>query len=472
LLHYDLLFIKALAGVFNGESSQSLKDYKTAYNLLYKNQDPEIQAKILKDKGFFYLRYGITEEKQNSIEALQKSLAIYEKLDNPAKHALDKSRILSHTAQNFLTAGQFDSCMIYLQKAIDNNIRYVKNPYFAAWCDLEMADALISIKKDDVLAIQYLQKTFATLEQYKLTNTIYYLETNILFGDVLFRKGNLAAAAVYYKKSLEKASLVRFRQAEIENLLKLSQVYQQLGDTKQALMYYQKYHDFTIELALIRSQRSLKEHELQLDLVGKEKEIESGKLTRNFTFIGIGLLALLLLAIYYNYRNQKKLNAILNIRNEEKEFLIKEIHHRVKNNLQILSSLLHLQSRNIKDDAALGAVREGQNRVKAMSLIHQKLYMGDNLAAVEMKDYMQNLADNLLDTFGIYDDRIKIVCDVPSLSLDVDTAIPLGLVANELITNSLKYGFPKNFGFGTWDVGSASPKSDIKNPKYTEGGLK
>jgi two-component sensor histidine kinase len=129
-------------------------------------------------------------------------------------------------------------------------------------------------------------------------------------------------------------------------------------------------------------------------------------------------------------------------RNREKEFLIKEIHHRVKNNLQILSSLLHLQSRQITDDTALDAVREGQNRVDAMGLIHQKLYMGDNTAQVAMKDYLAHFSQNILDSFGIDDDRVRIDCELESVMLDVDTAIPLGLIINELVTNSLKYAFP------------------------------
>ncbi|MDX1913034.1 MAG: histidine kinase dimerization/phosphoacceptor domain -containing protein [Saprospiraceae bacterium] len=129
-------------------------------------------------------------------------------------------------------------------------------------------------------------------------------------------------------------------------------------------------------------------------------------------------------------------------RNREKEFLIKEIHHRVKNNLQILSSLLHLQSRQITDHTALDAVREGQNRVDAMGLIHQKLYMGDHVARVEMRAYLDQLARNMLDSFGINDGRVRIETQLDELFLDVDTAIPLGLIINELLTNSLKYAFP------------------------------
>lgn len=128
--------------------------------------------------------------------------------------------------------------------------------------------------------------------------------------------------------------------------------------------------------------------------------------------------------------------------NAEKELLIKEVHHRVKNNLQVLSSLLHLQSRHIQDETALDALREGQSRVESMSLIHQKLYVGDNLAAVDMPDYLHHLGNTLLDAYRLDDGRISISYEIAPLQLDVDTAIPLGLIINELVANSLKYAFP------------------------------
>ena len=152
----------------------------------------------------------------------------------------------------------------------------------------------------------------------------------------------------------------------------------------------------------------------------------------------IAALAIALLGGVLLYRLTQKLRQ----RNAEKEFLIKEIHHRVKNNLQVLSSLLHLQSRQITDETALDAVRAGQNRVDAMGLIHQKLYMGEHVAKVEMKDYLEQFGQNMLDSFGIENDRVRIEYQVESLYLDVDTAIPLGLIINELVTNSLKYAFP------------------------------
>jgi two-component sensor histidine kinase len=143
-------------------------------------------------------------------------------------------------------------------------------------------------------------------------------------------------------------------------------------------------------------------------------------------------------------------NNILNLRtqelarkNQEIELLLKEIHHRVKNNLQTISSLLNLQSATITDPNALKAVRESQDRVRSMSLIHQKLYHGKNIASVEMKDYFETMAAALLSTFGLSRNKVSLYFPMSPLELDVDTAIPLGLIANELITNSLKYAFPE-----------------------------
>lgn len=156
-----------------------------------------------------------------------------------------------------------------------------------------------------------------------------------------------------------------------------------------------------------------------------------------------GMLLLLLGGAFYAFRIKQKSNEALEEKNNEITALLGEVHHRVKNNLQILSSLLHLQSRHITDDAALSAVREGQNRVEAMGLIHQKLYTKNNASTIEISDYLHELGDNLTDTLT-HDDQVKLIYETPKIFLDVDTAIPLGLIVNELITNSIKHGFPNN----------------------------
>ncbi len=127
-------------------------------------------------------------------------------------------------------------------------------------------------------------------------------------------------------------------------------------------------------------------------------------------------------------------------KNVENELLLKEIHHRVKNNLEIVSSLLELQMAQIEDPIVQSAMLASQNRVHSMGIIHQKLYQGEHLAAIEMRDYFINLGASILASFNAKG-RIKIECNMPQLILDVDTAISIGLITNELITNSLKYAF-------------------------------
>ncbi len=161
-------------------------------------------------------------------------------------------------------------------------------------------------------------------------------------------------------------------------------------------------------------------------------------------WLGSGLIALLLLflgTLFYYFRKNQKTAAALRVKNQENELLLKEIHHRVKNNLQVISSLLNIQSRSIEDTAVKSAILASQSRVQSMSLIHQKLYRGKNLAAIEMKSYLQTLADNLIDAY-IEDEEVEVHVDMQDLELDVDYAIPVGLIVNELITNSLKYAFP------------------------------
>jgi two-component sensor histidine kinase len=222
-------------------------------------------------------------------------------------------------------------------------------------------------------------------------------------------------------------------------------IYEQMGQFEEA--YYRLFDYVHFNEDTLMSEQNLRQaEEMRTKYEAEKKEtliaLQESQLGRErFRFWAVlGGLALALIAGGFLFQLAGRLRK----RNEEKEFLIKEIHHRVKNNLQILSSLLHLQSRQITDDAALDAVREGQHRVDAMGLIHQKLYMGDNMAKVEMKDYLEQFGQNMLDSFGIEDDRIKLVYELEQMYLDVDTAIPLGLIINELVTNSFKYGFPEN----------------------------
>ena len=136
-------------------------------------------------------------------------------------------------------------------------------------------------------------------------------------------------------------------------------------------------------------------------------------------------------------RDEEQIKASL----AEKEVLLKEIHHRVKNNLQVISSLLKLQSRYIQDDRVIEMLKESQNRVRSMALVHEQLYQSKDLSDIDFAEYIQNLSHNLFQAYEIHAEGIKLETNIAPCSLNIDTAVPCGLIINELVTNSLKYAF-------------------------------
>lgn len=198
--------------------------------------------------------------------------------------------------------------------------------------------------------------------------------------------------------------------------------------------------------------RNILELEEKYKAEEKETEIRLQKkqlaLQRNQLYLTIfGLLLALIggLVFFLLSRRLRKQNAENEQLVTDKETLIGEIHHRVKNNLQVISSLLQLQRRDLEsdDDKGRKALLESQNRVSAMGLIHNKLYQGTEVTSVHMPNYLQDLGETLLDAYQL-EEKVDMFYDVSEMRLDVDVAIPLGLIINELVTNSMKYAFPKD----------------------------
>ena len=195
-------------------------------------------------------------------------------------------------------------------------------------------------------------------------------------------------------------------------------------------------------------------NKLESEKLKNLSKIDSQRSLLTASLYGFSLLGILVFSLFRNNRSKQKANKLLQEKNkiiasksQQNETLIKEIHHRVKNNLQTISSLLYLQSTNITDQDAKEAISQGQRRVESMALIHKNLYQRDNLAGIEMKDYIFRLANNLKDACITNEQEIDININMTETELDVDTAIPLGLIINELLTNVFKYAFPeKNNG--------------------------
>jgi PAS domain S-box-containing protein len=127
---------------------------------------------------------------------------------------------------------------------------------------------------------------------------------------------------------------------------------------------------------------------------------------------------------------------------QEKELLLKEVHHRVKNNLQVIVSLINLQTAQLTDERSLQALRESQNRVRSMALVHEKLYQSQNLARLDFREYLHQLASTLFHSYQAEATQVDLQLDIAEVTLEVDQAIPCGLIVNELVSNALKHAFP------------------------------
>ncbi|MET0461973.1 MAG: sensor histidine kinase [Chitinophagaceae bacterium] len=192
---------------------------------------------------------------------------------------------------------------------------------------------------------------------------------------------------------------------------------------------------------------------LQTDNASRQARLDNATFTRNVILLVVVLLAVMLLMLYRQVKSKQAANKIIDKKNsrleellqqkqdlvEEKDWLLKEIHHRVKNNLQTVISLLESQSHYL-DSEALSANQVSRNRVYAMSLVHQKLYQTENVASVQMDVYLRELVDHLRDCMDIR--GVQFVLKLIQIQLDVSQAISLGLILNEAVTNSLKHAFP------------------------------
>jgi len=150
------------------------------------------------------------------------------------------------------------------------------------------------------------------------------------------------------------------------------------------------------------------------------------------------------------FRNKQKVNSLLEQKNaaiqanlEQKEVMMSEIHHRVKNNLQMVSSILDLQARDLTDEKSMRVIEDSLSRINAISLIHQRLYQSDNIRGIKINTYLQELAFDILKNFSssVTTTPIQLTCKVADLNMDLESAIPIGLITAELITNACKYAF-------------------------------
>ncbi|MBD2757251.1 sensor histidine kinase [Spirosoma validum] len=297
-------------------------------------------------------------------------------------------------------------------------------------------------------------------------------------GQFYLKRNKYKIAGFYLRKSLSYFPLKNSLSTIKDVHLMLYKVDSTEGNYLSAINHFRLHKMLNDSIFNVAKTRQLAEVEVRYATAQKvqqiqrqQHELDQAKTTRNSILAGTFLLLGLLGVSYNQYRlkqrsnklleakqleiNQKNetLQSILNEKDnlldekegllEEKEWMLKEIHHRVKNNLQIITSLLNSQGVYLKDKAALSAIQESQNRVHVMALIHQKLYQSDRIATIPMAEYIEEIVDYLLATFARQDTVIKKMAITP-VNIDVILAVPLGLILNEVVTNSLKYAFPSD----------------------------
>lgn len=327
----------------------------------------------------------------------------------------------------YLKGGNLDSAAYYLNQ-INVEIPVIEEVDFAAIV-AETQGTFYVENKEYSKSLQSFQKAFDTWEQ---TNTFHKLvplsksmaEANEALGNY--------KEALHYQELYKAYSDSTFNQEKIEDFKELEMSY---GFDQKIL---------ADSLANLKSMQAL-------DLV-YQKNIAEEQRSKNFLIFGLLLVIVVVFFVFMAYRRNKKQKELLNQKNvkieealAQNQLLLKEVHHRVKNNFQIVSSLLELQSKGIEDSKALELAKEGQSRVRSMAMIHQRLYQNDDFL-IDFSDYLGKLIGDIARTYE-KNETLKLEIDGGNFSFDIDTAIPLGLIVNELVTNAFKYGFKADLRF-------------------------
>lgn len=177
----------------------------------------------------------------------------------------------------------------------------------------------------------------------------------------------------------------------------------------------------------------------------QEVEVQTNDTARNFLMAGQKCYQdSIAVIVGIDITDRKQAEAQIELSLKEKEALLQEVHHRVKNNLQVISSLLDLQSQAIEEQTTLEVFRESQNRVKSMALVHEKLYQSKDFAQINFSEYIESLTNYLFNAYTLTTGNIELELSIDHVTLSIDTAIPCGLIINELVSNALKYAFPNH----------------------------
>ena len=268
------------------------------------------------------------------------------------------------------------------------------------------------------------------------------------FAEAYIALGKIDSAIYYSRQMLAISTELKVDDRRFDAYDELYVCYESAKRYDSALHYYKAAMDLNDSMTSLAKTKEVVALEAKYDGVKKEMDItklnaENSAKNRAITFLIVALVFLGLVVAGFSYliarlRAQKRQIADQSVR---LEVMLRELHHRVKNNLQIVSSLLGLQRYRSEDASTISVLQESQHRVQAMSLIHQRLYKNDDLNTVNIREYLVDLCESLLSSYGYDRESFDLDISVCTEVLDIDHALPIGLIVNELVTNAFKYAY-------------------------------
>ena len=370
----------------------------------------------------------------------------------PRKNWQYAGMIHSNMAKEYMMAGKPDSAQAETKASIAYLNKVKMKGYVYATCATDIGEMLIQLKA-------YKEAEMYLTEAYHILDSLKTKDNKLI---VLSALSSLYAESGQYKKAREQGRLLLYLANQYKSKLFLRNAFKILSETAEkngqldsALIYYKNYKYWNDSIFNENKERTIANAESKMKQTLQAKENEQLKSSntklRNNTLLAVAAACVLLMAvliIIIANRKIKQKNLALEKQKQliekqfaEKDILLREIHHRVKNNLQVVSSLLNLQAASITDQKAIDALMASQKRVKAISLIHQNLYAFEELSTISFTSYVQELYSDLRQLYN--KGNIQLICTTATeqLEFDVERSVPLGLILNEVITNALKYAF-------------------------------
>ncbi|WP_244178490.1 tetratricopeptide repeat-containing sensor histidine kinase [Maribacter litoralis] len=330
--------------------------------------------------------------------------------------------IIGNIGKCHVQMAEYEKAIPFLEESREIIKKYNKSKFSSDIIENTLALAECYLKLDDYAkATDYLSDNINPIKSENI------LKRNRIYADYYFKTGDFKNSTVYLKKNIRIRDSIDALASNIKNQQLTSVVAQDLENSRKTM-----------------EQQKAQLEESRKDIKARDDKISLVFVSLIFTLIGFAGLVYAYLKSIKNQRLIAEQKFIIENSLVEKDSLLKEIHHRVKNNLQMVSSLLSLQTKNTRSKAAIAALEEGKSRVKAMALIHQKLYQNDDLSVIEMQGYIESLINSIQSVYKKGGHNINITIDAEGVELDIDRAIPFGLILNELVSNSFKYAFPED----------------------------